>query len=117
MNFDLHAIFQAKAKCPRSAAVRVGRNGPIDAGIDTAIQSFGAARTPPVLQFGQRRSAGEREVRVEHPDLVQNYRAAHDIAVRRSQGKADTEDLRSALIGYRSLFDELLHADVPELTH
>jgi hypothetical protein len=48
---------------------------------------------------------------------VQNYRAAHDIAVRREQGKADTEDLRSAFLGYRNLFDELLRSEAPELAH
>jgi hypothetical protein len=71
------------------------------------------ARGYPVDDFEQRAA----DISVEHPGVVANYRAAHDIAVRRSQGKADTEDLRSALIGYRSLFDELLHADAPELTH
>jgi hypothetical protein len=37
--------------------------------------------------------------------------------VRRRQGKAGTEDLRTAFIGYRSLFEELLRADAPELAH
>jgi len=80
---------------------------------DALVAEVMKARGYPVDDFEQRAA----DISVEHPGLVQNYRAAHDIAVRRSQGKADTEDLRSALIGYRSLFDELLHADVPELTH
>ena len=80
---------------------------------DALVAEVMKARGYPVDDFEQRAA----DISVEHPGLVQNYRAAHDIAVRRSQGRADTEDLRSALIGYRSLFDELLHADVPELTH
>jgi hypothetical protein len=42
--------------------------------------------------------------------VVDNYRAAHVIAVRHRQGEANTEDLRNALIYYRSLFEELLQA-------
>jgi hypothetical protein len=80
---------------------------------DALVAEVMKARGYPVDDFEQRAA----DISVEHPGVVANYRAAHDIAVRRSQGKADTEDLRSALIGYRSLFDELLHADAPELTH
>jgi hypothetical protein len=80
---------------------------------DALVAEVMKARGYPVDDFEQRAA----DISVEHPGLVQNYRAAHDIAVRRSQGKADTEDLRSALIGYRSLFDELLHADAPEMAH
>jgi hypothetical protein len=47
-------------------------------------------------------------VSVDHPNVVQNYRAAHEVAVRRSQGEVSTEDLRKAMVHYRSLFDELL---------
>jgi hypothetical protein len=39
---------------------------------------------------------------------VNNYRAAHGISIAHERGKASTEDLRQALIHYRSLFDELL---------
>lgn len=39
--------------------------------------------------------------------IVQRYRAAHEIAVRHSQRKATTEDLRQAMVHYRALFDEL----------
>ena len=80
---------------------------------DRLVTEVMRERGYPVDDFEQRAA----DISVEHPGLVQNYRAAHDIAVRRSQGKADTEDLRSALIGYRSLFDELLHADAPEMAH
>jgi hypothetical protein len=39
---------------------------------------------------------------------VENYRAAHEIALRHSRGQASTEDLRKAMVHYRTLFEELL---------
>jgi hypothetical protein len=56
-------------------------------------------------------------VSVDHPDVVENYRVAHGINERARQHQASTEDLREALLRYRSLFEELLrpgdHAAVP----
>jgi hypothetical protein len=49
-------------------------------------------------------------VSVDHPEVVDNYRAAHGIHQRAQQQQASTEDLREALLRYRSLFDELLQA-------
>ena len=43
--------------------------------------------------------------------VVENYRAAHGISVRAARNEAETEDLRQALVHFRSLFDELLGAD------
>jgi hypothetical protein len=50
-------------------------------------------------------------VSVDHPAVVDNYRVAHGIHERARQHQASTEDLREALLRYRSLFDELLRAD------
>ena len=58
----------------------------------------------PMGDFEQRAA----DISVDHPVVVQNYRAAHDIAVRQAQGKASTEDLRRAMIHYRSLFEDLV---------
>jgi hypothetical protein len=46
--------------------------------------------------------------------LVENYRVAHDIALRHDRGQASTEDLRKALIHYRLLFEELLQPALTE---
>jgi hypothetical protein len=56
------------------------------------------------------------DISVEHPVVVDNYRAAHAIANRHSQDKASTEDLRQAMIHYRTLFENLTHdaVDVQE---
>jgi hypothetical protein len=48
------------------------------------------------------------DISVDHPDVVKNYRAAQAIAVRDARGEADTEELRKAVVHYRTLFDELL---------
>jgi hypothetical protein len=52
-------------------------------------------------------------VSVDHPDVVENYRTAHGIAVRTVDGRTSTEDLRQAVISYRALFEEML-VDEPE---
>jgi hypothetical protein len=49
-------------------------------------------------------------VSVDHPDVVENYRVAHGIHERAKHQQASTEDLREALLRYRSLFEELLRA-------
>ena len=64
----------------------------------------------PMAEFEQQADA----ISVDHPVVVQNYRVAHDIALRHSQGKASTEELRKAMVHYRSLFEELLNDSVPE---
>jgi hypothetical protein len=80
---------------------------------DALLAEVMKARGYPVQDFEQRAA----DISVDHPRLVQNYRSAHDIAMRHSRGQAGTEDLRSAFIGYRSLFEELLRTDTPELAH
>ncbi|HXP64711.1 MAG TPA: hypothetical protein VN815_04475 [Steroidobacteraceae bacterium] len=48
------------------------------------------------------------DISVDHPGVVSNYRAARIIAARDMKGEADTEELRQAVVHYRTLFDELL---------
>ena len=48
------------------------------------------------------------DISVDHPSVVKNYRAAQIIALRNARREADTEELRSAVVHYRTLFDELL---------
>ncbi|MGA8089250.1 MAG: hypothetical protein WCA10_18395 [Terracidiphilus sp.] len=58
----------------------------------------------PVGDFEQRAA----DISVDHPIVTQNYRSAHEIAVRQAKGQASTEDLRRAMIHYRALFDDLV---------
>jgi len=68
------------------------------------------ARGYPVEDIDQRAA----DISVEYLDLVDNYRSAHDVAVRQSVGEATTEDLRNAMRHYRGLFDELLETGAAE---
>jgi hypothetical protein len=63
------------------------------------------SRGYPVADFDQR----SEDLSVDHPEVVQNYRIAHDIALRNSRGEASTEDLRQAMLHYRALFDDLVN--------
>jgi hypothetical protein len=72
---------------------------------DALLAEVMSARGYPVSDFEQMSA----DVSVDHPHVVQNYRAAHEIALRHEQGKANTEDLRQAMIHYRSLFEELVN--------
>ena len=64
------------------------------------------------------------DISVDHPDVVQHYRAAHDISVRVDEdpnastsstvSDVSTEDLRQGLVHYRALFQELLEPDEDE---
>jgi hypothetical protein len=58
----------------------------------------------PMSDFEQRAA----DISVSYPAVVQNYRAAHDIVTRHSDGGVSTEELRRAMVHYRSLFNELL---------
>jgi hypothetical protein len=75
---------------------------------DRLVGELMAARGYPVGEFEQRVA----DISVDHPDVVVNYRAAREIAVRHSEGKADTEDLRQAMVHYRALFRDLLETDM-----
>ena len=48
------------------------------------------------------------DVSVDHAGVVSNYRSAHDISVADSEGRASTDDLRQAMVHYRTLFHDLL---------
>lgn len=76
---------------------------------DALLGEVMTARGYPVSDFDQR--AGD--ISVDHPKVVEHYRAGHDIAVRHERGDASTEDLRQAMIHYRALFDDLVGAEVP----
>lgn len=78
---------------------------------DDLIQDVMRERGYPVDDFEQRAA----DLSVDHPEVVENYRAAHGIARRHVRGEADTEELRQALVHYRSLFDELLEARTEEV--
>jgi hypothetical protein len=71
---------------------------------DGLIQEVMRERGYPVEDFDQRAA----DLSVDHPEVISNYRAAHGISVANERGKASTEDLRTAMVHYRALFEELL---------
>ena len=71
---------------------------------DELVRELMGKRGYPVADF-ERRAA---DISVDHPAVVDNYRAAQAIALRNQRGEVDTEDLRKAVVHYRALFDELL---------
>ena len=73
---------------------------------DSLVQAVMRERGYPVEDFEQRAA----DISVDHPHVVGNYRAAHEIAASNEQGEATTEDLRQAMVHYRALFEELLEA-------
>ena len=77
---------------------------------DESVISLMKTRGYPMADFDQRAA----DLSVDHPHVVSNYRAAHEIAMRHRQGRASTEDLRQAMIHYRSLFEDLLNGVKPE---
>jgi hypothetical protein len=76
---------------------------------DDLVNALLEARGYPRVGFEQRAD----DVSVTYPRVMENYRRAHGIAVRPGQIEATTEELRTAMIEYRAIFDELLQAQKP----
>ena len=77
---------------------------------DRLVIAIMASRGYPTDDFDQRAA----DVSVEHPEVVEHYRRAHQIAVRTRARDAGTEDLRQAAISYRSLVQALLEDTTPD---
>lgn len=75
--------------------------------INTVMKDLGY----PVDNFAARSDM----VMVDHPEIVQNYRSAHESHERhRASGQLETEDLRQAFMHYRKLFHALMGTPEPE---
>ena len=72
---------------------------------DRLVAEVMERRGYPVGDFDQQ----ARDVSVDHAEVVQEYRAAHDISLLNDRDQASTEQLRQAMVHYRALFNELLH--------
>lgn len=73
---------------------------------DRLVREVMTTRGYPMSDFEQRAA----DISVDHPRVVEHYRAAHDLALRDAAGGANTEDLRQAMVHYRALFEDLLSA-------
>jgi hypothetical protein len=71
---------------------------------DRLLGDVMSTRAYPLGDFEQRAA----DISVDHPLVLENYRIAHQSALLQAQGKASTEDLRQAMIHFRTLFEELV---------
>jgi hypothetical protein len=71
---------------------------------DRLVNDVMRERGYPVEHFDQRAA----EISVDHPTIVQDYRAAHDISHNQHDSEVGTEQQRQAFVHYRALFDTLL---------
>lgn len=71
---------------------------------DRLVRELMQKRGYPMGDF-ERRAA---DISVDHPHVVEHYRAAQAITTLERAGDADTEALRKAVVHYRALFDDLL---------
>jgi hypothetical protein len=76
---------------------------------DELLSSLLLARGYPVTDFQQ----SAEDISVTYPRMMDYYRSAHAIALRTGDGQATTEELRTAMIDYRTLFDELVQSHTP----
>jgi len=74
---------------------------------DRLVTQVMTARGYPLEDFDRRAD----DLSVDHPVVVQNYRTARALALRRQRGEAGTEEMRQAVVNYRALFDDLLEVD------
>ena len=72
---------------------------------DVLLQEVMVARGYPRADFDQR----VEDLSVEYGDMVRNYRSAQSISQRAST--ASTEDLRRAMLLYRTMFENLLKVE------
>jgi hypothetical protein len=82
-------------------------DGPAGA-VTAADQLLGdvmSTRGYPIGNYDQRAA----DISVDHPLVLENYRTAHEIALRETRGQAGTEDLRQAMVHFRTLFEELVN--------
>ena len=76
---------------------------------DDLVNALLEARGYPRAGFEQRAD----DVSVTYPRVMENYRRAHGVAIRPGQVEATTEELRTAIIKYRDIFDDLLRVQKP----
>jgi flagellar basal body-associated protein FliL len=69
---------------------------------DQLVTQVMRQRGYPVDDFDRRAA----DISVDHPDVVENYRAAHNVHT--LQEDAETEQQRKAFVHYRALFEKLL---------
>ena len=78
---------------------------------DELINAVLVARGYPGITFEQRSS----DLSVHHPRMIDSYRRANSIVAKAGKNEATTEELRTAMILYRALFEELVQSKTVEM--
>jgi hypothetical protein len=78
---------------------------------DRLVTELMTARGYPMSDFERRAS----DISVDHPAVVDAYRAAQAIAVKDARDAANTEELRTAIVHYRALFADLLETPAAQV--
>ena len=73
---------------------------------DRLVTEVMRKRGYPVDDFDQRAA----DISVDHPRVVENYRAAHGVHLSQERGEVSTEQQREAFVHYRALFETLLES-------
>ena len=73
---------------------------------DRLVRDVMLAKGYPMEDFDRR----AEDISVHYPHVVRNFRTERAIADRSREHEATTQELRQAVVYYRSLFDELLEA-------
>ena len=79
---------------------------------DILLGDVMSTRGYPISNFEQRAA----DISVDHPLVLENYRNAHEIALQQVRGQASTEELRQAMVHYRTLFEELVREPPTSVT-
>lgn len=77
---------------------------------DRLIREAMKTKGYPVEDFEQRAS----DLSVDYPELVTDYRGMHHIAIRESNEKVSTEEMRQAMVHGRALFENLIKQESNE---
>jgi len=80
---------------------------------DSRCSEVMQARGYPKGDFEQRAA----DISVDHAEVVEHYRAAHALAQKAERGDASTEDLRQAMVHYRTLFEDLIQVETRQPAH
>lgn len=71
---------------------------------DRLVTEVMRERGYPIDDFEQRAA----DISVDHPKVVEHYRAAHILHLAQEQGEIGTEAQREAIVHYRALFEQLV---------
>ena len=103
---EAHAMYAEDWRTVQTAFVDDPSRATGDA--DRLVTQVMRERGYPIDDFDQRAS----DISVDHPDMVEHYRAAHTLHLAQEQGDIGTEAQRQAFVHYRALFEQLLGTDL-----